>query len=64
MSTVSVPPMLTSPRDDAIQLYRAFKGMLCLPSPLFFLYTIFAMYKLYAKLQSTLVLLVFCFFFL
>ncbi|KAE8675513.1 Annexin 5 isoform 3 [Hibiscus syriacus] len=29
MSTLSVPPVLTSPRDDAIQLYRAFKGMGC-----------------------------------
>ncbi|KAL5545245.1 hypothetical protein UlMin_009029 [Ulmus minor] len=29
MSTLSVPPVLTSPRDDAIQLYRAFKGFGC-----------------------------------
>ncbi|KAG8488101.1 hypothetical protein CXB51_018313 [Gossypium anomalum] len=29
MSTLSVPPVLTSPRDDAIQLYRAFKGLGC-----------------------------------
>uniref|UniRef100_A0A5B6YMG7 Annexin n=1 Tax=Davidia involucrata TaxID=16924 RepID=A0A5B6YMG7_DAVIN len=29
MSTVSVPPVLTSPRDDATQLYRAFKGFGC-----------------------------------
>ncbi|KAK9276611.1 hypothetical protein L1049_006146 [Liquidambar formosana] len=29
MSTVSIPPVLTSPRDDAIQLYRAFKGLGC-----------------------------------
>lgn len=26
MSTLTVPPVLTSPRDDAMQLYRAFKG--------------------------------------
>lgn len=26
MSTLSVPPVPTNPRDDAIQLYRAFKG--------------------------------------
>jgi hypothetical protein len=26
MSTVTIPPVLSSPRDDAIQLYRAFKG--------------------------------------
>ena len=26
MSTLSVPPVPTSPRDDAIALYRAFKG--------------------------------------
>ncbi|TYI66001.1 hypothetical protein E1A91_D09G194500v1 [Gossypium mustelinum] len=29
MSTLSLPPVLTSPRDDAIQLYRAFKGLGC-----------------------------------
>ncbi|PON41265.1 Annexin [Parasponia andersonii] len=29
MSTLSVPPVLTSPRDDAVQLYRAFKGLGC-----------------------------------
>ncbi|KAK9278035.1 hypothetical protein L1049_027592 [Liquidambar formosana] len=29
MSTLTVPPILTSPRDDAIQLYRAFKGFGC-----------------------------------
>ncbi|KAL4324293.1 hypothetical protein GQ457_11G031030 [Hibiscus cannabinus] len=29
MSTLNVPPLLTSPRDDAIQLYRAFKGLGC-----------------------------------
>uniref|UniRef100_A0A2P2K7W6 Annexin n=1 Tax=Rhizophora mucronata TaxID=61149 RepID=A0A2P2K7W6_RHIMU len=29
MSTLSIPPMLTSPRDDAIQLYKAFKGFGC-----------------------------------
>lgn len=29
MSTVTVSPVLTTPRDDAIQLYRAFKGMGC-----------------------------------
>ncbi|KAL1807628.1 hypothetical protein DCAR_0727007 [Daucus carota subsp. sativus] len=29
MATVTVPPVLTSPRDDAIQLYRAFKGFGC-----------------------------------
>ncbi|KAB2020431.1 hypothetical protein ES319_D07G068300v1 [Gossypium barbadense] len=29
MSTLSVLPVLTSPRDDAIQLYRAFKGLGC-----------------------------------
>ncbi|KAK2986652.1 hypothetical protein RJ640_010108 [Escallonia rubra] len=28
MSTVTIPPVLTSPRDDAMQLYRAFKGVL------------------------------------
>lgn len=27
MSSLTVPPVLTSPRDDAMQLYRAFKGM-------------------------------------
>lgn len=26
MSTITIPPALTFPRDDAIQLYRAFKG--------------------------------------
>ena len=26
MSTVTIPPVLTSPRDDAMHLYRAFKG--------------------------------------
>lgn len=29
MSTVNIPPVLTSPRDDAVQLYRAFKGFGC-----------------------------------
>ncbi|KAJ9162588.1 hypothetical protein P3X46_022349 [Hevea brasiliensis] len=29
MATLNVPPALTSPRDDAIQLYRAFKGFGC-----------------------------------
>jgi len=29
MATVSVPPTLTSARDDAIQLHRAFKGFGC-----------------------------------
>ncbi|XP_073022504.1 annexin D5-like isoform X2 [Primulina eburnea] len=29
MATLSVAPMLTSPRDDAMQLYRAFKGFGC-----------------------------------
>ncbi|MBA0800919.1 hypothetical protein Gohar_011324 [Gossypium harknessii] len=29
MSTLSLPPVLSSPRDDAIQLYRAFKGLGC-----------------------------------
>lgn len=29
MSTLTVPPVLTSPRDDAMQLYRAFKGLGC-----------------------------------
>ncbi|XVF53749.1 hypothetical protein PTKIN_Ptkin05aG0123900 [Pterospermum kingtungense] len=29
MSTLSVPPVPTNPRDDAIQLYRAFKGLGC-----------------------------------
>jgi hypothetical protein len=28
MATLSVPPVPTSPRDDAIALYRAFKGTL------------------------------------
>lgn len=27
MATLIVPPILTSPKDDAIQLHRAFKGM-------------------------------------
>ncbi|KAK6122443.1 hypothetical protein DH2020_043806 [Rehmannia glutinosa] len=27
MATLTIPPVLTSPRDDATQLYRAFKGM-------------------------------------
>lgn len=30
MSTLSVPPVLTNPSNDAIQLYRAFKGMFSL----------------------------------
>lgn len=30
MSTLSIPPILTTPRDDAIALYRAFKGILSL----------------------------------
>ncbi|KAG6405498.1 hypothetical protein SASPL_133088 [Salvia splendens] len=29
MATLSVPPVLTSPRDDAAALYRAFKGFGC-----------------------------------
>ncbi|KAM6568061.1 hypothetical protein CsatB_016046 [Cannabis sativa] len=29
MSTLTIPPSLTSPRDDAILLYRAFKGFGC-----------------------------------
>lgn len=29
MATLSVPPVLTSPRDDAMHLYRAFKGFGC-----------------------------------
>ncbi|CAL9748473.1 unnamed protein product [Musa acuminata subsp. burmannicoides] len=29
MSTLSVPPFLTSPRQDAIDLYKAFKGFGC-----------------------------------
>ncbi|XP_030472929.1 annexin D5 [Syzygium oleosum] len=29
MSTLTVPPVLTSPRDDAMQIYRAFKGLGC-----------------------------------
>ena len=27
MATLIVPPVLTSPKDDAIQLHRAFKGI-------------------------------------
>ena len=30
MSTLIVPPVPPSPRDDAIELYRAFKGTLSL----------------------------------
>ncbi|KAL6505907.1 hypothetical protein OROHE_023286 [Orobanche hederae] len=29
MATLTIPPVLTSPRDDATQLYRAFKGFGC-----------------------------------
>ncbi|OWM62669.1 annexin D5-like [Punica granatum] len=29
MATLTVPPVLTSPADDAMQLYRAFKGLGC-----------------------------------
>ncbi|WCJ42153.1 annexin 5 [Euphorbia peplus] len=29
MSTLNVPPVLSSPRDDAMNLYRAFKGLGC-----------------------------------
>ncbi|XP_073141996.1 annexin D5 [Henckelia pumila] len=29
MASLSVPPVLTSPRDDAMHLYRAFKGFGC-----------------------------------
>ncbi|XP_062118086.1 annexin D5-like [Humulus lupulus] len=29
MSTLTIPPVLSSPRDDAVQLYRAFKGFGC-----------------------------------
>ncbi|XP_051145216.1 annexin D5-like [Andrographis paniculata] len=29
MATLTVPPVLTSPRDDAMSLYRAFKGFGC-----------------------------------
>ncbi|CAN4102578.1 unnamed protein product [Withania somnifera] len=29
MAILSIPPVLTSPRDDAIQLYKAFKGFGC-----------------------------------
>ncbi|MFS8034633.1 putative annexin [Helianthus anomalus] len=29
MATLMVPPMLSSPRDDAMQLYKAFKGFGC-----------------------------------
>jgi len=30
MATLVVPPLPPSPRDDAMQLYRAFKGTLSL----------------------------------
>lgn len=30
MATLTVPPVPPSPRDDAMQLYRAFKGTLSL----------------------------------
>lgn len=30
MSSLTIPPVLSSPRDDATQLYRAFKGTLCI----------------------------------
>lgn len=29
MATITIPPVLTTPRDDAIQLHRAFKGFGC-----------------------------------
>ncbi|KAL3340449.1 hypothetical protein AABB24_028872 [Solanum stoloniferum] len=29
MATLSIPPVLTTPRDDAIHLYKAFKGFGC-----------------------------------
>ncbi|KAK4423345.1 Annexin D5 [Sesamum alatum] len=29
MATLSIPPVLTTPRDDAMQLHRAFKGFGC-----------------------------------
>lgn len=29
MATLSIPPVLTSPREDAMQLFRAFKGFGC-----------------------------------
>ncbi|PON35198.1 Annexin [Parasponia andersonii] len=29
MATLTIPPVLTTPRDDAVQLYRAFKGLGC-----------------------------------
>lgn len=29
MSSLTIPPLLTSPRDDAVLLYRAFKGFGC-----------------------------------
>lgn len=29
MATLTVPPVLSSPRDDAMQLYKAFKGFGC-----------------------------------
>ncbi|GAA0164822.1 hypothetical protein Leryth_023463 [Lithospermum erythrorhizon] len=29
MASITIPPVLTSPRDDAMQLYRAFKGFGC-----------------------------------
>jgi len=32
MATLTVPPVPPSPRDDALQLYRAFKGTLFLSS--------------------------------
>lgn len=40
MATLSVPPVLTSPRDDAMALYRAFKGNRFI---VFFLLTFFGL---------------------
>ncbi|XP_006355039.1 annexin D5-like [Solanum tuberosum] len=34
MATLIIPPVLTSPRDDAAQLYKAFKGFGCDTAPL------------------------------
>ena len=47
MSTVTIPPVLTSPRDDAMHLYRAFKGTL-----FFFFFPFFSFFFFWGTKQG------------
>ena len=57
MSTVTIPPVLTSPRDDAMHLYRAFKGTL-----FFFLFSFFFFLGYQARIPKLLFWVLFFFF--